>query len=362
MRNTKLLKPNIDTFSRFDIAIYGLDDQEFKTLCLETLKELSNRNVFVLTSIQKNDLSLDSHSFDNSLHQDKIEKTFEYDHKVNAIKYDLAIINGNYNLGKKQIFFLDKKSNEIIDNKICNKFTQLLCIVSNLDETSLKEFLIANPQLSHIPIIPKSEFSNYLNSMIFRQRPELKAIVLAGGKSVRMGKDKSQIVYYEKPHINHTIDLLEKVGLEVFISFQHKDQNTDLENEVILDSIQDLGPFGALCSAFMKYPQFAFLVVPCDLPFIDSQLIQLLLDNRDESKIATSIKAKNKNYPEPLLTIYEPSAYSRLLKFLSIGEAKPITMLLNSNIRVVEIENEEWIINANSPDDYEYAKSKINEM
>ena len=179
-------------------------------------------------------------------------------------------------------------------------------------------------------------------------------MVLTGGKSTRMGTNKSDLVYFEKSQKEHVKDLLEYNKLKTYYSVQNDAGN---ENE-IHDTFLNLGPFGGICSAFQKDPNSAWLVLATDLPFVNDALIQLLLQKRNPSKVATAIKGKNKQFVEPLITIYEPKAYPILLQYLAQGYSCPRKMLINSDVEIVEVDDD-FIRNINTPEEFEVAKKEL---
>jgi len=178
---------------------------------------------------------------------------------------------------------------------------------------------------------------------------------LVGGKSTRMGTDKSQLNYFGKPQKNHVKELLENNKLKTYYSVQNDVGN---ENE-IHDTFLNLGPFGGICSAFQKDPNTAWLVLATDLPFVNTELIELLLSKRNPSKIATAIKGKGKEFVEPLITIYEPKAYPILLQYLAQGYSCPRKPLINSDVEIVEVDDD-LIRNINTQEEFETAKKELN--
>jgi molybdopterin-guanine dinucleotide biosynthesis protein A len=89
-------------------------------------------------------------------------------------------------------------------------------------------------------------------------------------------------------------------------------------------------------------------------------VIDLLLKNRNPSKAATTIKGKGKQFPEPLITIWEPKSYKLLLNYLSQGYSCPRKVLINSDVEIIEIEDE-FIRNINTPEEFKAAHKEINE-
>ena len=183
--------------------------------------------------------------------------------------------------------------------------------------------------------------------------PNVKGLVLVGGKSSRMGKDKSQLNYFGKPQKEIEKQLLESKNLETFYSVQ-KSKN---ENE-ISDIYPNLGPVGGIYAAFQKDPNSAWFVLATDVPFVNEELIHLLLENRNPDKVATSIKGKNKDFIEPLISIYEPKAFLILKEYVDKGIYSPMKLLMNADIAIVEVDDN-LIRNINTPEEFKIAKFHI---
>ncbi len=182
---------------------------------------------------------------------------------------------------------------------------------------------------------------------------KLNALILIGGKSTRMGYDKSRISYHGKPQWEYLIQLLKHEVDKVYVSVR-KNQKIAYSN-IIIDKEKNLGPFGALLSALEEYPNEAFLVIATDLPFIDQKTIQLIIEHRDKSKFATALKTKNKDYPEPLACIWEPEALPTLKEFYKDKIYKPIQVLKNMPIRTILV-NDKIVQNINTKSEYETLK------
>ena len=104
---------------------------------------------------------------------------------------------------------------------------------------------------------------------------ELRTLVLAGGKSQRMGTDKGDLIYYKEPQKMHVAKQLENLGLETYISLR-EDQRQEKGFNYIIDSFTEMGPLTGLFTAF-EIHQGAWLCVGCDHPFLqDVHLIKLL--------------------------------------------------------------------------------------
>jgi molybdopterin-guanine dinucleotide biosynthesis protein A len=202
----------------------------------------------------------------------------------------------------------------------------------------------------------------FFRNKLERAKPMLNGLVLAGGKSQRMGFDKGAVNLFGKEQRFHIADMLKPVCNEVFISCR-EDQRSQIPGDynVLTDTFIGLGPYGAILSAFRQQPDNAWLVIACDLPLLDEDTIQHLIRQRDLSKIATAFNSPYDGFPEPLITIWEPKSYPLLLAFLSQGYSCPRKVLINSDVKLLQAENPGALTNVNTPEELEKVKRTIHQ-
>lgn len=133
-------------------------------------------------------------------------------------------------------------------------------------------------------------------------------LVVCGGKSTRMGQDKSLLVYHGQPQRYHLYEMLDKLCERVFISC-NKEQFSNIPDKyaTIVDEpeYEGIGPMASLLSAFKQYPDASFLVVGCDYPLITENYLQRLIKVKDEVIFATSYYNSSTSFYEPLLCHYQ---------------------------------------------------------
>lgn len=187
--------------------------------------------------------------------------------------------------------------------------------------------------------------------------PRVNGLVLAGGKSVRMGKAKDLLHWHGKKQRYFAADLLAPFCDEVFISCrQDQLENFDPNYNALTDTFLNMGPFGGILSALRAQRDKAWLVVACDLPLLDKRSLEFLLQSRNPDKVATTFESPFDGLPEPLITIWEPKSYPLLLNFLGIGNTCPRKVLINSDTLILKPENPEALMNVNTPEDAEKAE------
>ncbi len=189
--------------------------------------------------------------------------------------------------------------------------------------------------------------------------PPLKGLVLAGGDSARMGHDKGLINYHGLAQQDYLYKLLIPFTAEVFIS-RRKNQLEEDNPRVLEDIYNDLGPFGGILSAFTYDPNCAWLVVACDFPLLDSDALLQLTEARDESSYATSFLDEGALMPEPWITILEPKIYPVLLDYFQKGRSSLRGILVDYNTSVVRAQDQQILLNANTPEESERIKRLIN--
>lgn len=179
---------------------------------------------------------------------------------------------------------------------------------------------------------------------------DLNGLVLAGGKSSRMGKDKSRLVYHGKPQREFLFDLLSGFCLKVYTSCRHEQDIPDVLNP-LPDLYNFQSPLNGILSAFDRQADVAWLVVAIDMPNVDEKAIDFLIRNRDASKVATCYYNEETHLPEPLLTIWEPHALSDLRKFSESGKISPRDFLSTHGAHCVKPPDRAILKNVNSPED-----------
>ncbi len=141
-------------------------------------------------------------------------------------------------------------------------------------------------------------------------------LVMAGGKSSRMGENKALLRYSSRPQIQVCRDLLHGFTSRVLVSARTEQRAAYAEYpelEIVEDRFGDIGPAGGILSAMAANPQAAFLVVAVDLPLLAAADIQLLVNARDFKRHATAFLSRSGDFLEPLCTIYEPHAQSQIV-------------------------------------------------
>jgi molybdenum cofactor guanylyltransferase len=177
----------------------------------------------------------------------------------------------------------------------------------------------------------------------------LNALILIGGKSSRMGTDKGLLNYHGKPQQEYLFELAKKHCSEVYFSCRAEQQ---FSKNTIIDKYE-LGPMGGILSAFDFNSNTAWLIVACDMPLIDENSFETLINHRNKKRVATAFLNPETNAPDPLFTIYEPTAFQLLTKYVESGNKSPKVFLQNNDTEIITSNNPVFLKNINTKEEFE---------
>jgi molybdopterin-guanine dinucleotide biosynthesis protein A len=107
--------------------------------------------------------------------------------------------------------------------------------------------------------------------------PNTYALVMCGGQSNRMGSDKSLLQYYDKPQRYYVYEMLMPFCEKIYIACSAEQVNSIKAGYNFIpddETFSDIGPMGALLTAFTKYPDRHILLIGCDYPFLKAAELQ----------------------------------------------------------------------------------------
>jgi molybdopterin-guanine dinucleotide biosynthesis protein A len=192
-------------------------------------------------------------------------------------------------------------------------------------------------------------------------RAPLYGLVLAGGASSRMGRDKAAIDYHGRTQLQCAFDLLNSVCERSFISVRADQQSDPTRASLpqITDRHENIGPLAGIGAAFESHPGVAWLVLACDLPFLARETLMHLIDRRNPSGIATTYRSAHDGLPEPLCAIWEPASREPVLQWIAADKRCPRKLLINFEATVIEQPNGRALDNINTPEEFAAARTAL---
>ncbi len=362
-KHVKLTKPDLGYFGRNEVALMGTPCGKIKQLAGHLISALSGSNKVSFIDADHKAAALEQEPALNHgaylAYTDKINfKRLDFIDEPNAFQQrknlndcDVVLVNGNHFKAQRQILIVDPK--KPLEKKM-DRISDPIMVILTPEADGIPGYLAA--LVNGLPVYRWEQTEaiiKWFSSWVIDRIPAVKGLVLAGGESKRMQQDKGALNYHGQTQRRHLADQLNSLGLDTWVSCreQQLDEMND-ELPILTDSFKQLGPLGAILTALQFDPNAAWLCVACDLPLLKKSTLDFLLQNRDHSKIATAFNNPQTDFPEPLITIWEPKCYMVLLQFLSQGYSCPRKVLINSDIAQLQPPDPRELTNVNSPDEY----------
>jgi len=190
------------------------------------------------------------------------------------------------------------------------------------------------------------------------------AVILAGGKSSRMGRPKALLPFDGEPLISHVVRALNKIFTETIVVAAPGQELADLPAVLVRDEVAYQGPVSGIYHGLKASTKEVCFVTSCDAPFLNPQLIAHLLSRISDCDVV--VPFWQERY-QPLHAVYRTSCGPLLGEQLERGELRPI--FLYDKVRTRKIHEDEIrrldpeglsFLNLNSPEDYEAARQLWN--
>ncbi|MDT8412625.1 MAG: molybdenum cofactor guanylyltransferase [Vicingaceae bacterium] len=172
------------------------------------------------------------------------------------------------------------------------------------------------------------------------------AIILAGGKSSRMGVDKGMMLLNEKPMVQYVIDAVKLVADEIIIVANNKEYK-QFGYPVVPDEIENAGPLAGICTGLKQAKYHYNFVLSCDVPFVTKEMLSLL---KQEVAGYESVIFEKANQLHPLIGIYSKNCLPAFEAALNNKERRLKTVLHHVNLKKIDgtLFNDTFFKNINS--------------
>jgi FdhD protein len=193
------------------------------------------------------------------------------------------------------------------------------------------------------------------------------AAVLAGGRSMRMGVDKTLLPVDGESLLVRVIEAVGAVCAHTIVVTNRPETLVDAglspDIPVLTDEVAYQGPLGGLVTALKSAPDDWVLAVAADMPWLQPALVRALWDARDGAQVVVPLAAKG---PEPLLALYHRDCLPAARKVLASGRRRLVAMF--ADLKVVEVPVESLrdvdpellsLFNVNTPEDLQEARESL---
>jgi molybdopterin-guanine dinucleotide biosynthesis protein A len=159
-------------------------------------------------------------------------------------------------------------------------------------------------------------------------------IVLCGGKSSRMGKNKGLCTVNGKPLIDYPVKSLEPICDKLIIG-SNDPVYMQFGWPVVGDKITDIGPIGGIFSCLEKSDTEHNLILSCDMPFAGTELMRFLFDQRSGYR---AVVPSFRGYPEPLCGYYHRDTRDDLLALIKADNYKLQNVLHRIKTNIIQVD------------------------
>jgi len=177
------------------------------------------------------------------------------------------------------------------------------------------------------------------------------AIILAGGQSKRLGKDKAIVPIHGKAMIEHIYDQLLARFAQVIISTGKDSSYNFLDARLVTDEISGRGPLQGIASALKACEYETNFVTGCDIPEIDMSILNQMFRYAGDNYDAI-VPRSARERPEPLFALYKKRILPIIEKSLCAGERRIINALRGCKVKYLDLKDDHKLININTMDDY----------
>jgi molybdopterin-guanine dinucleotide biosynthesis protein A len=187
----------------------------------------------------------------------------------------------------------------------------------------------------------------------------LTGLVVCGGKSSRMGRDKSLLSYHGRPQRYFLADMLRPFCENVFISCnagQAKEVPAGWQTIPDSASYADIGPMASLLSAFERLPGADFLVIGCDYPFVDASHLRQLVKAFEGSD---AVCFRHGEILEPLVAIYSYRMGQKLHDAFKNGKLSLRHFLAEIHCKYIEVPSADFLRSVDDEAGYHHAMDSL---
>jgi molybdenum cofactor guanylyltransferase len=196
--------------------------------------------------------------------------------------------------------------------------------------------------------------------------PDATAIVLAGGKSSRMGRPKALLPFDNEPLIVHIVRALNRIFAEIVVVAAPMQEMPSLPATLVRDEMAYQGPVGGITYGLKAAGKKLCFVTSCDVAFLNAPLISHLMSRIPNYHVVVPYWQERL---QPLYAAYRRSVLPLLEDQLERGELRPVYLF--DRVPTCKIREEEIRIfdpdglsffNMNTPDDYQRALQRWNKL
>jgi molybdenum cofactor guanylyltransferase len=194
---------------------------------------------------------------------------------------------------------------------------------------------------------------------------DVTGILLAGGKSRRMGEDKRYLHVGEQTLLERDLSVLRSVFHDVAIVLAQDSAVLDQDVPVLRDLVPDCGSLGGLYTGLKHAKTPHIFIVACDMPFVNAAVVQYFTSLKGDAdivmaKLKTGLHPMHALYGQRCLPAIEEMIRQRDLKIQKLAAHGALKVRLVNDADLAGVDPEGYsFINVNTPADLDAARMLV---
>ena len=169
-------------------------------------------------------------------------------------------------------------------------------------------------------------------------------IILCGGRSKRMGKDKGSLILDGKPMILHVLDNVKDIADEIIVVLRDKEQIEEYKSilkdepvKIVTDEIKDQGPLVGILTGLSQINSEYAQILPCDSPFISKEFVLKMFEIAENEKFDAIVPIWDDGHIEPLHSVYKENVVSLIRSLIKNKKRNVRSLIDHLNVQYVDI-------------------------
>jgi molybdopterin-guanine dinucleotide biosynthesis protein A len=169
-------------------------------------------------------------------------------------------------------------------------------------------------------------------------------IILCGGRSRRMGKDKGSLILDGKPLVLHVLDAIRDVADEIILVLRDQEQiekyKLILKDEpikIVTDKIKDQGPLVGILTGLSQINSEYAQILPCDSPFISKEFVLKMFELAENEEFDAIVPIWDDGHIEPLHSIYKKNVLSSIMDLIKNEKRNVRSLIDELNVKYVDV-------------------------
>lgn len=172
-------------------------------------------------------------------------------------------------------------------------------------------------------------------------------IILCGGRSRRMGKDKGSLVLNNKPMLIHVLDTVKEIVDEIVLVLRDQEQinqyktilrDIEVSIKIVTDETKDQGPLVGILTGISHISSEYAQILPCDSPFISKSFVLKMFEIAEAKEFDAVVPIWDDGHIEPLHSIYKKDIVDVGKNLIKKERYNVKSLIDNLNVKYVDVE------------------------